>query len=279
MFSSLRSSLFTTTQLSKHISSKMTSATNTNQKFAIQNLFNVEDWICVVSGGATGIGLMISQAFANNGAKVYITGRRAEALQNAKDTWGSSLLHPKGQIIPMQCYITNKDSIRGLVEEIQKKEKYVDLLVNNAGINTISTEVEKGRESAQELSKELFNEDMNGWEDIYRTNVIGYVTPEMCRFEDQKLTKGARQLFLHDSSISAASEHRIKSEEELYIERHQYFIHVRHYTYNSAPLWIQRLQGRSDSSQHTPCTGIAPPRRARTCKQYRSWNFPFRNDG
>ena len=35
----------------------------------IQNLFNVEGLVAVVTGGATGIGLMITQTLAGNGAK------------------------------------------------------------------------------------------------------------------------------------------------------------------------------------------------------------------
>jgi len=145
-----------------------------NSKFTLRNLFNVEDYVCVVSGGGTGIGLMIAQAFANNGAKVYICGRRTEVIEQSAKTWGATLKHPKGQLIPMQCDITSKDSIQQLVKEIGKNEKKVDLLVNNAGISKGSTEVERGDESAKELSEELFGEEMKNWEDVYRTNVIGY---------------------------------------------------------------------------------------------------------
>jgi len=145
-----------------------------NKNFAISSLFNVEGWVCVVSGGGTGIGLMISQAFANNGAKVYITSRRMESLQTAVKSWGSNLAHPKGELIPIECDITSKSSIQKLVEEIQKKEKHVDVLVNNAGISEGTSEVEKGDEDVNALAKELFNEDLDSWENVYRTNVIGY---------------------------------------------------------------------------------------------------------
>jgi NADP-dependent 3-hydroxy acid dehydrogenase YdfG len=119
---------------------------------------------------------MISQAFANNGARVYITGRRSDALQTAGKTWGSSLNHPKGQIIPIECDITSKSSIERLVKEVQQKEDHVDLLVNNAGISRGTSEVEKGHQDDNALAKELFSEDLNLWEDVYRTNVIGSVS-------------------------------------------------------------------------------------------------------
>ncbi|KZT29457.1 NAD-P-binding protein [Neolentinus lepideus HHB14362 ss-1] len=145
-----------------------------NQKFTVKNLFNVEDWAVVITGGATGIGLMMAQAFANNGARVYITSRRQESLEQAAKTWGSSLVHPKGKLIPIQADITSKPSIENLVKEIRKNEKCIDVLINNAGISVGSSEVEKGHEGAEELSKELFSEEQKLWEDVYRTNVIGY---------------------------------------------------------------------------------------------------------
>ncbi|PCH40769.1 NAD(P)-binding protein [Wolfiporia cocos MD-104 SS10] len=145
-----------------------------NSKYAVKNLFNVEGWVAVVTGGGTGIGLMIAQAFANNGARVYITGRRADALQTAAKTWGANLLHPQGKIIPVTADITDKASIQNLAVEISKHEKQVDVLVNNAGIDGDNSTVEKGDESVSALQRELWKEDVSMWEDVYRTNVIGY---------------------------------------------------------------------------------------------------------
>ncbi|KAF8320412.1 NAD(P)-binding protein [Clavulina sp. PMI_390] len=142
--------------------------------FKVQNLYNVENWVCVVSGGGTGIGLMISQALANNGAKVYILGRRREVLEVAIKSHGSDLAHPSGQMIPIQTDITSKDNISNLVNELSKKEDHIDLLVNNAGISEGTVNVEAGDESAEALSKELFNDSWESWEKIYRTNVISY---------------------------------------------------------------------------------------------------------
>jgi len=153
-----------------------THAGTANTKFTVQKLFDVSNWTCVVTGGGTGIGLMIAQAFANNGARVYITSRRKSVLDNAVDTWGNSLAHPKGQLIAVECDITSKESIQSLVKELKdnRGEKNIDVLVNNAGVSLENSEVEKGDESAEELSKELFSENFEKWEEVYRTNVIGH---------------------------------------------------------------------------------------------------------
>ena len=143
-----------------------------NNKFAISNLFNVEGWVCVVTGGGTGIGLVIAQAFANNGAKVYITSRRREVLERTEKEWRSSFPHLQGKLIPVVCDITSKDSIRRLVDEIGKKEDHVDLLVNNAG-SLGSKESETQGKNVEALARDLFDDDPAQWEDIYKTNVIG----------------------------------------------------------------------------------------------------------
>jgi short-subunit dehydrogenase involved in D-alanine esterification of teichoic acids len=59
-------------------------------------LFDVSHVTAVVTGGGTGIGLMITQALVANGAKVYITSRREEVLDKTAEIWSSS----SGQIIP-----------------------------------------------------------------------------------------------------------------------------------------------------------------------------------
>ena len=63
----------------------------------VEKLFSVKDYVCVVTGGGSGIGLMAAQALAANGAKVYITGRRKEVLENAAKSHNPD---EGGQIIP-----------------------------------------------------------------------------------------------------------------------------------------------------------------------------------
>lgn len=59
----------------------MASLTKSNEDLKLSKLFDVSSFTCVVTGGGSGIGLMITQALASNGAKVYITGRREDALK------------------------------------------------------------------------------------------------------------------------------------------------------------------------------------------------------
>ncbi|KAI1093562.1 NAD(P)-binding protein [Rostrohypoxylon terebratum] len=138
-------------------------------QFDVNRLFGVQDYVAVITGGGTGIGLMAAQALAANGAKVYITGRRKEVLENAakshQPTRGS------GQIIPIgPCDATNKDDIENLVVELSKKEKYINLLVCNAGIS--GPKAEPKYAEADDLKAQLWNsEDPKDWQDNFNTNV------------------------------------------------------------------------------------------------------------
>ncbi|KAK0819875.1 hypothetical protein LTR75_001903 [Friedmanniomyces endolithicus] len=51
--------------------------------FNASKLFDASGYVCVITGGGTGIGLMAAQSLAANGARVYILGRRMEALEKA----------------------------------------------------------------------------------------------------------------------------------------------------------------------------------------------------
>lgn len=134
------------------------------------SLFNLKGRVALVTGGGSGIGLMITQALAVNGAKVYITGRSEDKLDKVKETYGKDI---EGDIIPLSGFdVTSKDHITKLVKEVESREKCLCILVNNAGIssNTVTTETN----STPELSKNLFSSegvDFNDWINPYSTNV------------------------------------------------------------------------------------------------------------
>jgi len=69
-----------------------------NTDYSINSLFSVEGNIVVVTGGGTGLGRMIATAFATNGAKVYITGRRKEVLEKTAEEINTAVTG-KGSVI------------------------------------------------------------------------------------------------------------------------------------------------------------------------------------
>ncbi|KAL8790662.1 MAG: hypothetical protein Q9213_000510 [Squamulea squamosa] len=93
------------------------------------SLFSVKDWVVLVTGGGTGIGLMLTQVLAANGCKVYITGRRLEVLETTARIHGSpDKLGPQGgSIIPLAMDVTSKESVKGVVDHIAETEGYLNL--------------------------------------------------------------------------------------------------------------------------------------------------------
>ncbi|ODM14454.1 hypothetical protein SI65_10076 [Aspergillus cristatus] len=145
------------------------SAEQNNQRFQLENVFNVKGRVALVTGGGSGIGLMATQALAVNGATVYITGRTGEKLDRVTELYGKNI---PGQIIPLTSDVTSKDSIAQLVKEIESKEKALHILINNAGIS--SNPGNTDAEDPKQLQQELFQDSISTfaeWESVYRTNV------------------------------------------------------------------------------------------------------------
>ncbi|KAI0602489.1 hypothetical protein F4775DRAFT_537480 [Biscogniauxia sp. FL1348] len=133
---------------------------------------SLKGWVVVVTGGGTGVGLMMAQTLAVNGAKVYITGRRAEVLETSARVHGSpERLGPQGgSIVPLVMDVTSKESIKQAVDEISRKESYVNLLVNNAGV-WLGRPGARPADGPEAFGEAMFAEEMeDNWQSTFRTN-------------------------------------------------------------------------------------------------------------
>lgn len=150
----------------------MAAKANTNEELKVSKLFDVSHINAVVTGGGTGIGLMITQALVSNGAKVYITGRRPEALNAVVEQYNTE----PGEIIALPGDISKKDEVQRLAKEVGSKEpKGIHLLVNNAGIarddNTKYSNAKPDFSSAESISQHLLKSDPESWQETLNTNV------------------------------------------------------------------------------------------------------------
>lgn len=138
--------------------------------FELPNLFSVRGYTCLVTGGGSGIGLMAAQALAANGAKVYILGRRMEALEKAAKSHNPSTEHG-GAIIPLGSFdVRKKEDLEKAIEELKKKEKHLNLLICNAGVAGAKAEPEE--DNAENLQKHIWeNETVDAWQQTYETDV------------------------------------------------------------------------------------------------------------
>ncbi|KAF2133782.1 NAD(P)-binding protein [Dothidotthia symphoricarpi CBS 119687] len=151
----------------------MSNSKASNDELKNSKLFDVSHVTALVTGGGTGIGLMIVQALVANGAKVYITSRRDEVLKKTDE------LHDKGpgQIIPLQGDVSDKADVARLCKEITEKEPAgIQLLVNNAGIarddaTSFSKNGEPDMSSASAISEHFLKSEPDSWADTFKTNV------------------------------------------------------------------------------------------------------------
>jgi len=87
----------------------------------------MKDKVCVVTGGARGIGLSIVSKMANEEAKVvYAIDMNGEALKEVEKEFSNV----KGYVLD----VTNRDAIKEFVENVKNEYGKIDILVNNAGV-------------------------------------------------------------------------------------------------------------------------------------------------
>ena len=119
----------------------------------MKNLFSIEGKVALVTGGSRGIGEMIAAGFLANGAKVYISSRKAEVCdataKRLQEEYG-------GECISIPADLSNLEGIKDLTQKLQ--EDNLDILVNNAGASW--------GEPIDEYSEK-------GWDKVMDTNVKG----------------------------------------------------------------------------------------------------------
>ncbi|CAN9441419.1 unnamed protein product [Alternaria sp. RS040] len=96
------------------------------------SLFDVKGKVVLVTGGAKGIGRMISEGFVQNGATVYISSRDAKACEQACKEL-NALGKGKADFIAADLY--KEDAAKNIADELKKRAGKLDVLVNNSGSN------------------------------------------------------------------------------------------------------------------------------------------------
>ncbi|HMP04804.1 MAG TPA: SDR family oxidoreductase [Lacipirellulaceae bacterium] len=97
--------------------------------------FSLAGETALITGGGTGLGFGIAQAFVASGAKVALVGRRQQVLEEAAHRLGSSAVWETHDI-------TRHDSAGDLVRRVSDRIGRVSILVNNAGIHIKKPAVE-----------------------------------------------------------------------------------------------------------------------------------------
>jgi NAD(P)-dependent dehydrogenase (short-subunit alcohol dehydrogenase family) len=107
----------------------------------------------VITGGNSGIGLATAKLFVQEGAQVFITGRRQEALTKAIQEIGPNAVGIQGDV-------SNLGDLARLAQELKEKGVALDIVFANAGSGTVL--------SIAEVTEEHYHQ-------IFDTNVKGVV--------------------------------------------------------------------------------------------------------
>jgi NAD(P)-dependent dehydrogenase (short-subunit alcohol dehydrogenase family) len=94
----------------------------------MKDLFSLKGRIALVTGGSRGIGRMIAAGFLAQGARVYISSRKADACDKA-----AAELSDTGACISLPADVSTVDGARKLAKAYAAHEAKLDILVNNAG--------------------------------------------------------------------------------------------------------------------------------------------------
>ena len=129
----------------------------------------LRDQVAVLTGASRGIGRAIAEAFAREGARVVICGRKQDTL----DAVAAGIATAGGHAVGVACHVGRAEDIRRLVETTLGRFGRIDILVNNAGTNI-------AQEPVLEVDETKFDKMVEiNLKSAFR--LIQAVAPGMCR--------------------------------------------------------------------------------------------------
>ena len=152
----------------------------------ISHYFDLTDKVIIVTGGSRGLGFAMSQAFAEAGAHVVISSRKADGCARAAQI----IERETGRAcLPVACHVGDWDACDALVETVYEKYGRIDVLVNNAGMSPLY-------ESPSTVSRELFDK-------VIGVNLAGPF--RLCAIVGEQMARGDGGAIINVSSIAAVA--------------------------------------------------------------------------
>jgi NAD(P)-dependent dehydrogenase (short-subunit alcohol dehydrogenase family) len=142
-------------------------------KVSERGLFDLTGKVAVITGSSRGIGRAIAERFAQQGAKVVISSRKAGPCEDV-----ANLINERtpGSAIAVPANISSKDDLQRLMDETRKAFGKIDVLVCNAASNPYYG-------SQLDISDEAFRKILDN--NIVANNwMIQMVVPEMRERKD-----------------------------------------------------------------------------------------------
>ena len=115
-----------------------------------KHLFELDGKVALITGSSKGIGLALAEVLAEYGAKVVVSSRSQDSVDEVAKN-----LRAKGHTVMAQaCHVGDSEQRKILVNKTIETYGGIDILINNAAINPVF----KGLES---MSEEIYDKMMN----------------------------------------------------------------------------------------------------------------------
>ena len=144
---------------------------------------NSNDKVALVTGAGTGIGRAVALAFLRDGYRVVLAGRRIELLNEVASEGGAD------RALPVATDVSQPESVAALFAQIRHNFGRLDVLFNNAGVNSPPANFE-------DLSFEQ-------WQNVVNINLSGSFLCAQGAFRMMKEQSPQGGRIVNNGSISA----------------------------------------------------------------------------
>jgi NAD(P)-dependent dehydrogenase (short-subunit alcohol dehydrogenase family) len=121
----------------------------------MKNLFDLSGKTALITGGGRGLGQMIAESFAANGANIAVCSRK---LQNCRETADHLKSKYSVNAKAYECNVGSEDDVFSTVESILSDFGQIDILVNNSGAT---------------WGEKVENMPLEAWQKVINVNVTG----------------------------------------------------------------------------------------------------------
>jgi NAD(P)-dependent dehydrogenase (short-subunit alcohol dehydrogenase family) len=127
----------------------------------------LKDKVAIITGGATGIGKAISQAFVKEGAVIVIAARNLSRLEQV----AREILSKGGKAKAIQADISDYEQVKGMVAQTTREFGRIDILVNNAARGTFN-------------NRDVVDMNLEEWHESLAINLTGlmYCSREVLKY-------------------------------------------------------------------------------------------------
>lgn len=110
----------------------------------IKNITNLDGKVAIITGASKGIGEAIAYALGKAGAKVVISSRKQESLDETAERFRQENI----EVFPLATHVGKAGELNNLVNQTLEKFGRIDIVVNNAATNPVFGAVEDVEEWA-----------------------------------------------------------------------------------------------------------------------------------